>query len=185
MVFHVTEYGDVVSSAPRFAPSSRNWTPDTPTLSDAEAETVTAVPRTVAPAAGAVTETVGGVASEPLVTLREKVVVRDRDAAVPVTVIVEVPTGVDAVVVRVRVVVQAGLQPVGENAAVVPAGNPEAANDTGWVGPDTRVALMAFVTEEPRTTDLLPPLERLKSKAAAGVVAGTGADGVDVLPAAS
>ncbi len=51
-----------MSSAPRLAPSSRNWTPATPTLSAAVAVTVV-VAETVAPAVGAVTETVGGVAS--------------------------------------------------------------------------------------------------------------------------
>jgi len=61
--FQETEYGLVVSSAPRFAPSSLNWTPATPTLSPALAETVTAVPETVAPLAGAVIETVGSVVS--------------------------------------------------------------------------------------------------------------------------
>jgi len=35
VVFQAIEYGVVVSSAPRFAPSSLNWTPTTPTLSDA------------------------------------------------------------------------------------------------------------------------------------------------------
>src|SRR3989475_10955483 len=39
VVSHVTEYGDVVSSAPRLPPSSWNWTPATPTLSEAVAET--------------------------------------------------------------------------------------------------------------------------------------------------
>ena len=73
--------------------------------------------------------------------------------------------GVDALVVRVRVVVQAGLQLVGEKAAVAPAGKPEAANATGWVAPDTRVAVMAFVTAAPRATDLLPPFDSAKSKA--------------------
>ena len=61
-VFQLTEYGLVVSSAPRFTPSSRNCTPTTPTLSEALAETVT-VPVTVAPLAGAVIETVGAVVS--------------------------------------------------------------------------------------------------------------------------
>src|SRR4029453_7392460 len=59
--FQVIEYGLAVSSAPRFAPSSLNWTPATPTLSPAFADTVTAVPETVAPLAGAVIETVGSV----------------------------------------------------------------------------------------------------------------------------
>ena len=59
----------MVSSAPRFAPSSLNCTPATLTLSDAVAVTVT-VPETVAPAAGAVIETVGGVVSAVTVALR-------------------------------------------------------------------------------------------------------------------
>src|SRR5262249_7090075 len=58
----VIENGLVVSSAPRFAPSSLNCTPATPTLSDAEAETVM-LPVTAAPFAGALIETVGGVVS--------------------------------------------------------------------------------------------------------------------------
>ena len=62
VVSHVIEYGAVVSSAPRLAPSSRNWTPATPTLSVAVAETVT-FPETTEPAAGAVTAALGGVVS--------------------------------------------------------------------------------------------------------------------------
>ena len=61
VVFHITENGDVVSSPPRFTPFSLNWTPETPTLSEAEAETVT-VPATVP--VGEERETVGGVVSE-------------------------------------------------------------------------------------------------------------------------
>src|SRR5438876_7059513 len=62
VVFHERVYGAVVTSAPRFTPSSLNCTPTTPTSSVAFAETVT-VPATEAPAAGAVIETVGGVVS--------------------------------------------------------------------------------------------------------------------------
>src|SRR2546425_12964433 len=62
VVFHKREYGAAVTSAPRLAPSSLNCTPTTPTLSVALAETVT-VPATVAPAAGAVSATVGAVVS--------------------------------------------------------------------------------------------------------------------------
>src|SRR5437660_3890708 len=62
VLFHETAYGTVVTSAPRFAPSSLNCTPTTPTLSAALTETVI-VPVTVAPATGAVMETAGGVAS--------------------------------------------------------------------------------------------------------------------------
>src|SRR2546422_274190 len=62
--FHATEYGAAVSSAPSGAPSRRNWTPLTPTLSDAVAETVTEGPDTVEPFAGAVIEMAGGVVSD-------------------------------------------------------------------------------------------------------------------------
>ena len=61
-VFQLTEYGALVSSAPRLAPSRVNWTPATPMLSAASALTGV-VPERVAPAAGALTETVGGVVS--------------------------------------------------------------------------------------------------------------------------
>src|SRR5206468_3093888 len=58
-VSHSIVNGAAVSSVPRFAPSSRNWTPATPTLSAAVA-VIVVVPETVAPFAGAVTLTVGG-----------------------------------------------------------------------------------------------------------------------------
>ena len=60
-----------MSGDPSATPSSRNCTLVTPTLSLAVADTVTAVPLTVAPFAGAVTDTVGGVVSvpEPTVTV--------------------------------------------------------------------------------------------------------------------
>ena len=62
LVAQAIEYGAVVSSAPTLAPSTLNCTPTTPTASAAVAVTVTE-PDTVAPAAGAVTETVGAVTS--------------------------------------------------------------------------------------------------------------------------
>jgi hypothetical protein len=62
-----TLYGEVVSSAPRAAPSSRNWTPTTPMLSEAVAETVT-VPDTVAPPAGALIATLGALLSTVTLT---------------------------------------------------------------------------------------------------------------------
>ena len=61
-VSHGTEYGAEVSSLPRLAPSRRNCTPATPTLSAALAVTLM-LPSTVEPAAGAVIETVGAVVS--------------------------------------------------------------------------------------------------------------------------
>ena len=61
-VSHATEYGALVSSAPRFAPSSLNWTPVTAVSSEAFAVTLT-VPPTVVASAGAVIDTVGAVLS--------------------------------------------------------------------------------------------------------------------------
>ena len=52
-----------MSSAPRLTPSSLNWTPVTPTLSAALAETATEEPLTVEPADGAVSETDGALVS--------------------------------------------------------------------------------------------------------------------------
>src|SRR5439155_1751048 len=61
-VFQEVEYGAAVSSAPSAPPSRRNCTPATPTLSEAVALTVT-VDDTVAPFAGDVMLTDGGVVS--------------------------------------------------------------------------------------------------------------------------
>ena len=63
VVFQVTEYGAVVSSAPRAIPSRRNWTPVTPVLSEAVAESVMVVPETVEPVVGVEREMVGAVVS--------------------------------------------------------------------------------------------------------------------------
>src|SRR5438552_611852 len=62
VVFHERVYGAVVTSAPRFTPSSLNCTPTTPTLSVAFAETVI-VPATEAPEVGEEMEMVGGLLS--------------------------------------------------------------------------------------------------------------------------
>src|SRR5438552_8969125 len=64
VVFQEVEKGDVVSSAPRLAPSSLNCTPTTPALSEALAETVTG-PETIAPGVRAGIVTGGGVVSGP------------------------------------------------------------------------------------------------------------------------
>src|SRR2546426_8557611 len=61
-VFQDAVYGDDASSLPRLAPSSLNCTPMTPTLSEAVA-VMLMVPETVAPLAGLVIETAGGVLS--------------------------------------------------------------------------------------------------------------------------
>src|SRR5688572_26130403 len=64
VVFQEIDQGAEVSSFPRLTPSSRNWTPATPTLSEALAVIVT-VPVTELPAAGAVRVAVGEVVSVP------------------------------------------------------------------------------------------------------------------------
>ena len=63
VVFQVMEYGAVVSSVPRLVPSRRNWTLETPVLSEAVTERVTVVPETVEPEVGVVREMVGAVVS--------------------------------------------------------------------------------------------------------------------------
>ena len=81
-----------MSSDPRLFPSSLNWTPTTPTLSEAVDETVTELPETVELFAGAVKETVGDVVSGGRFTVRVKLV--EAVPALPsvtVTVTVEVP----------------------------------------------------------------------------------------------
>jgi hypothetical protein len=60
VVSQITVYGAVATGSPIGFPSRRNCTLVTPTLSEAEAEMVVVVPETVAPLAGAVSETVGG-----------------------------------------------------------------------------------------------------------------------------
>src|SRR5438874_441095 len=70
---HVAWYGDAVSSTPIAVVPSKNDTPATPTLSDADAVIVT-TPDTV-PAAGAVMLTVGAMASPPTVTFTRPTVV--------------------------------------------------------------------------------------------------------------
>jgi hypothetical protein len=59
----------LVTGAPLFTLSTRNCTATTPTLSAAVAVTVV-VPEMVAPEAGEVTDTVGGMVSEPLAVVK-------------------------------------------------------------------------------------------------------------------
>jgi hypothetical protein len=61
-VFQITEYGLSVTSAPILVPSTLNCTPATATLSAAQPDTTTE-PETVAPAAGDLKKTIGGVVS--------------------------------------------------------------------------------------------------------------------------
>src|SRR5947207_5481875 len=85
--------------------------------------------------------------SKGAVTVKVKLVVLVRPPPVPVTVMREEPVGVDAVVARVRVVVQVGVHAVGENVGVTPAGSPEAEKTTDCDVPESKVAVMVLETE--------------------------------------
>ena len=160
-----------MSSEPRFAPSSRNCTLATPTLSEAVALTVTAVPPTTALAAGAVIVTVGAIVSVPAVTVSENVVVWTTAPEAPVTVMVDVASGVALVVAILIVLEQGGVHDPGLKFAVAPAGNPAAVNVSGAGTPESRDAVIRLEAVALRTTETLPPLPRAKVKAAAEVTA--------------
>src|SRR6266545_4752739 len=85
VVSQETLYGLAVTSAPRFAPSSLNWTPTTPALSEALALTVV-VPLTVAPLLGVVIATVGAALSTVTVTALLVVVLPAASRATAVSV---------------------------------------------------------------------------------------------------
>src|SRR3954469_4588563 len=94
VVFHVAEYGLVVSAAPRLVPSTRNCTLVTPRSSPALALIATVAPDTVAPAAGAVIETVGGLPlSTVTATALEVVVLPSLSRATAVTLWVPAEAG--------------------------------------------------------------------------------------------
>ncbi len=61
------------------------------------------------------------------------------------------------------------LQLVEEKTAVASGGRPETTEkDTDWLAPAIRVAVMELATESSWVTDLLPSLEREKSKGGGG-----------------
>ena len=101
-------------------------------------------------------------------TVKEKVVVRVSVPAVPVIVIGYVPTGVAAEALIVSVEVHGGLQLVGENEAGAPVGRPEVVKETDCAVPETRDAVIVFVTDEPFVTERAPPLVREKLKEVGG-----------------
>src|SRR5437660_484528 len=84
-----------------------------------------------------------------LFIVRVNVVVRERDPATPVTVIVDVPAPADAETVRVSVDEHAGLHDAGEKEVVTPMGSPAAENDTDCGVPETSVAVMVLDTDWP------------------------------------
>ena len=83
-------------------------------------------------------------------TVNVKVVVWVREPAVPVTVIVEDPAGVDAEVANVIVDEHVGLHDPGEeNEADAPLGRQEAGKVTDCEVPDTRVAVIVSDPDAP------------------------------------
>ena len=82
-------------------------------------------------------------------------------SGLPVTVIVELPTGVVALVAMVRVLVQVGEHGLFVNVAVAPIGRPEAARLTGCVVPLTSVAVIVELPLLPWTTLRFPLFARL------------------------
>ena len=103
-----------------------------------------------------------GVATVGRPTVRVNVVVLVVPPPVAATVIVELPAGVEPVVLTVRVEEQAGVQLAEEKDAVVPEGNPETLKEIAWLLADTKLAAIELVTEEPGATDLSPEFEREK-----------------------
>src|SRR5687767_12103910 len=85
VVSHAVEYGALVSSAPCGTPSTKNWTPATPALSEASASTGI-VADTVAPAVGAVIVTDGEELSTVTTTAVEVVLLPAASRATAVTV---------------------------------------------------------------------------------------------------
>jgi hypothetical protein len=104
-----------------------------------------------------------GVATVGKLTVKLNVVVLVTPPPDAVTVIVELPPGVEPLVLMVNVEEQLGLQLFGEKEAVAPEGNPEAENVSGCVLPETSVALIELFTDEPAVTDASPELESEKS----------------------
>ncbi len=98
----------------------------------------------------------------PTVRLKEVVVVTLPAAAV--TVIVDVPAGVEPLVLMFKVVEQVGLQEGDEKEAAVPEGRPEALKETAWVAPEVNDAIIVLEPEEPAVTETLPAFEREKAK---------------------
>ena len=90
-------------------------------------------------------------------TTRSNIVVRPR--GVPVTVIGNVPVGVDEVVEMVSWAEQEGVQAVGLNEAVAPPGSPESAKVTLGIEPRVRVAVMVFEPDPPGITVIVPELD--------------------------
>ena len=103
-----------------------------------------------------------GVATVDRPTVRVKAVVVLTPPPAAVTVIVDIPAGVDALVLMLRVVEQDGLQEAADSEAIVPAGKPEILKETGWVAPEIKDVVIELGTEEPAVTETLPELDKEK-----------------------
>ena len=79
-------------------------------------------------------------------------------SGLPVTVIGQVPVGVDALVVIVRVIVQVGAQDVGAEVAVAPVGSPVVLRLTAWGVPLLSVAVTVVEPDAPCVTVIFPEL---------------------------
>jgi len=91
--------------------------------------------------------TVGVIVGELTVRLNVVVFVTPPPAAV--TVMVELPAGVEPLVLIVSVEEQVGLQLAAENEAVAPDGRPEVKKEVASGTPELRVAVRVFVTDCP------------------------------------
>jgi hypothetical protein len=105
-----------------------------------------------------------GAATVGKLTVKLNVVVLVTPPPVAVTVTVEFPAGVEALVLMVRVEAQAGLHEADEKEVVAPEGRPETENETAWLLPEVKDALIELVTEEPAVTELFPELDSEKAK---------------------
>jgi hypothetical protein len=107
---------------------------------------------------------IAGVATLGKLTVKLNVVVFVTPPPVAVTVTLELPAGVELLVLTVSVEEQAGLQLVEEKEALAPVGKPEAERVTAWALPVVKVVLIEFVVEDPAITDIFPELDREKLK---------------------
>ena len=141
--------GEKVAVAPAGSPEAEKDTDcDVP-----ESKVAVMVLETVAPWTTVWSPLLASEKSKGAVTVKVKLVVRvSPPAAVPVTMMVEEPAGVDAVVVSVRVVAQVGVHAVGEKVALAPAGSPAAVKDTACEVPESRVAVIVLEAVAPCTT---------------------------------
>jgi hypothetical protein len=96
-------------------------------------------------------------------TVRLNEVDRDIAPSLPLTVIGNVPLGVELLVEIVRADEQLGLQETLEKAEAAPLGKPETENEMGFEAPDFSAALIVFWAEVPLFAALSPEFDSEKS----------------------